>query len=184
MNPLLRKIWNAVAWVLVAAVVVLAVLLAGVRLVGITPYVVLSGSMEPTYPVGSLVYVRSADPEDVEVGDAITFVLNEDLVVATHRVIGIDRENQHFYTKGDANDTADGSPVHFNNLIGKPLFCIPGLGYFSAWVTEPPGTYVTACAGAVLLVLVFLPDLLDRADAADRRAADRRRRKNGEGGSP
>lgn len=137
MNRTVKKIWNAVSWVLVTAVVVLAVLLAGVRLVGITPYAVLSGSMEPTYPVGSLIYVKDADPEDIQVGDPITFVLNEDLVVATHRVIDIDEENGYFYTKGDANDAPDGAPVLFENLVGKPVFCVPELGYFSDWITNP-----------------------------------------------
>ena len=72
MNPILKKIWNFASWLLVAAVVILAILLAGVRLVGFTPYTVLSGSMEPAYPVGSLIYVRSAAPEDISAGDAIT----------------------------------------------------------------------------------------------------------------
>ena len=48
MNPTLKKVWNLISWVLVSAVVLLAVLLAGVRVVGLTPYAVLSGSMEPT----------------------------------------------------------------------------------------------------------------------------------------
>ena len=47
----------------------------------------------------------------MQVGDAITFVLNEDLDVVTHRVISIDAENEHFYTQGDANDAPDGAPV-------------------------------------------------------------------------
>ena len=173
MNPILKKIWNFASWLLVAAVVILAILLAGVRLVGFTPYTVLSGSMEPAYPVGSLIYVRSAAPEDISAGDAITFVLNEDLSVATHRVIEIDPENRRFYTKGDANDVADGAPVLFENLVGKPVFCIPKLGYFSAWLTNPPGTYLAICGGVILLLLIFLPDLLEKADEADHRKADR-----------
>ena len=56
----------------------------------------------------------------MQVGDAITFVLNEDLDVVTHRVISIDAENEHFYTQGDANDAPDGAPVYFKNLIGPP----------------------------------------------------------------
>ena len=180
MNQRVKKVWNAISWLLVAAVVVMAVLLAGVRFVGLTPYAVLSGSMEPVYPVGSLIYVRSVDPEDVEVGDPITFVLNEELVVATHRVIEIDEENQHFYTKGDANDAPDGAPVHFNNLVGKPVFCIPKLGYFSAWISQPPGTYIAICGAVVLLVIVFLPDLLEKAEAADRKAEERKAKKKEE----
>ena len=149
----LRKIWNFITGLLVAAFVTVAILLAGVRLVGLEPYAVLSGSMEPTYHTGSLIYVKSVDPYDVEVGQPITFVMNEDLVVATHRVVEIDKENQRFYTKGDANENVDGAPVHFNNLIGVPVYSIPYLGYLANYIQSPPGLYVAIAAGAVLLIL-------------------------------
>ena len=51
-----------------------ALLLAGARLVGLRTFAVLSGSMEPAYPVGSLIYVRSAEPSALECGDVITFM--------------------------------------------------------------------------------------------------------------
>ena len=139
MSKRVQKVWNAATTVLVILVVVLALLLVGIRLVGLRPMCVLSGSMEPTYHTGSLIYVKPCAPEDVQVGDAITFVLNEDLDVVTHRVISIDAENEHFYTQGDANDAPDGAPVYFKNLIGRPVFTIPYLGYVSHWVSNPPG---------------------------------------------
>lgn len=173
MNPTLKKIWNFAAWVLVAAVVALAILLAGVRVVGITPYAVLSGSMEPVYPVGSMIYVKAAQPEDVSVGDPITFYLDEGLI-ATHRVIEVNESEGCFRTKGDANNAEDGSPVPYENLIGKPLFCVPRLGYVSSWISKPPGTYIAGCCAVALLVLMFLPDVLDAADAADKKAAEKK----------
>ena len=54
----MKKLWNMITTVLVALVVILAILLVGVRVIGLTPYVVLSGSMEPTYHTGSLIYVK------------------------------------------------------------------------------------------------------------------------------
>ena len=138
----LKKIWDSVTTVLVALVVLLAVFLMGSRLVGYQVYNVISGSMEPTYSVGDLLYVKQVDPDSVKVGDPITVVLNEDLVVATHRVIQVDGENRRFYTKGDANETADAAPVHFNNLIGIPVFAVPMLGYVSAYIQSPPGMYI------------------------------------------
>lgn len=156
----LKKLWDTLSTALVAAVVVLALLLVGFRLVGFRVFNVISGSMEPTYSVGDLLYVKPVEPDDVRVGDPITFVLNENLVVATHRVVEIDAENQFFITKGDANANADASPVHFNNLIGVPKFHIPLLGYVSDYVQHPPGTYVTIAFCIVLLAAVFLPDLL------------------------
>ena len=173
----LAKLWNIGSTILVVLIVILAILLGGVRLVGLRPFAVLSGSMEPAYHVGSLIYVKACDPADVEVGDPITFVLDEDLNVATHRVIEIDAENQHFYTKGDANNAPDGAPVYFKNLIGRPVFTIPYLGYFSNWITTPPGMYVAIAAAGVFLILLFLPDVLKKADEADKRAAEKKKQK-------
>ena len=85
-----KKIWDTVTTVLVALVVVFAVFLMGSRLMGLQVYNVISASMEPTYSVGDLLYVKAVDPDSVKVGDPITFVLNEDLLVATHRVVKID----------------------------------------------------------------------------------------------
>lgn len=174
-----RKIWNVVYSVIVAVVVLLAVAFVGVRVVGLQPFTVLSGSMEPTYHTGSLIYVKSVEPQDVRVGDPITFVLNEDLVVATHRVIEIDAENERFYTKGDANESADGSPVHFNNLIGVPVFTIPLLGYVANFVTNPPGMYIALAGVAVLLLLTFVPDLIKKVDSG--RDTNAKGKKNKEG---
>ncbi|MCI8949659.1 MAG: signal peptidase I [Lachnospiraceae bacterium] len=175
MNQTVKKIWNGATTVLVGLVVILAVLLAGVRVVGLTPYTILSGSMEPQYPVGALIYVKKTAPESIQAGDNITFILNEELVVATHQVYKVDLENQQFYTQGIANKDPegniihDGSPVHFNNLIGKPIFCIPGLGYVSDYVTKPPGIYLAASGALILLILTFVPDWIDKADEIDRR---------------
>ncbi len=161
-----KRIWNIASTVIVILVVIIAVLLVGLRVFGLQTYTVLSGSMEPTYHTGALLYVKEVEPEEVEVGDPITFVLNEDLVVATHRVIDIDEENQHFYTQGDANEAPDGAPVHFENLIGVPVFSIPYLGYVANFIQKPPGLYITIAAGAVFLLLLFLPDLLKKTEKA------------------
>lgn len=157
-----KKVWDVVTTTLVILVVVFAVFLMGSRLVGLQVFNVISGSMEPTYSVGDLIYVKEVDPDSVQVGDVITFVLNEDLVVATHRVVAIDSENRQFTTKGDANETEDAAPVHFNNLVGVPVFAIPLLGYVSAYIQSPPGMYVAIGFGVLLLAAVFLPDLLTK----------------------
>lgn len=160
MKKSVKKTWNVISTVLVVIVVVIALLLVGARLFGLQVYAVLSGSMEPTYHVGSIIYVKSVDPSQIEVGDPITFVMNEELTVATHRVVRIDTENRAFYTKGDANNDPDAAPVNFNNLLGKPVFAIPYLGYVSSFVQSPPGIYIAVGVGALLLALAFLPDML------------------------
>lgn len=165
MNKTLKKIWNTITTLLVALVVLLAILLVGARLLGYQVFSVLSGSMEPTYHTGSLIYVKAVDPFTIEEGTAITFMMDE-TTVATHRVVGIvPDENDptviRFRTKGDANANEDGTLVHYKNVLGVPVFTIPYLGFVASYIQNPPGTYIAMAAGAVLLMLVFIPDLFD-----------------------
>ena len=58
MSKSLKRVWNVVSSILVALVVILALLLVGARVAGLQVFTVLSGSMEPTYHTGSLIYVK------------------------------------------------------------------------------------------------------------------------------
>ncbi len=157
-----KKLWNVLSTALVVLMVLCAVFLMGSRLMGYECYTVISGSMEPKYMVGDLLYVKEVDAKSIQVGDDITFVLNEDLVVATHQVVRVDAENQRFYTKGLANEIEDQEPVHFNNVIGVPQFSIPKLGYVSDFIQHPPGMYITIGVGILLILAVFLPDMFPK----------------------
>lgn len=165
MSKGIKKICSVLSTVLVVVAVLLAVALVGVRVVGYTPYTILSGSMEPTYHVGSLIYVKKVDTSTLEAGDPITFALSED-TIATHRIVEVvpDEEDAgviRFRTKGDANETVDGALVHYKNVLGKPVFTIPYLGYVADYIQHPPGMYTAIAAGVILLLLVFVPDMFD-----------------------
>lgn len=167
MKNTLKKIWNIVSSVLVVLMVLCAALLMGSRLIGYRVFNVISGSMEPEYSVGDLIYVKQVDVDSIKIGDDITFILNEDLVVATHRVVRIEAENQRFYTKGLVNEIEDSEPVHFNNVIGVPKFAIPKLGYVSDFIQNPPGIYITIGVGFALILAVFLPDMIGKKKEED-----------------
>lgn len=172
MKHTVKAVWNIITNILVGLVVLLAIALVGVRLVGIQVFTVLSGSMEPAYHVGSLIYVKEVDYKQLQPGDVITFMLDEN-TVATHRIVEVvpdeeDPETLRYRTKGDANNAADGGLVHYKNVIGTPIFTIPKLGYFADYIQNPPGTYVAISAGAILLLLVFLPDLFS-SDAQEKK---------------
>ena len=162
MSNTLKKIWNIVSTALVVLMVLCAVFLMGSRLMGFRCFNIISPSMEPKYGVGDLIYVREVDPTTIQEGDVITFLLNEDLVVGTHRVVRVDVKNQRFYTKGDANEIEDQNPVHFNNVIGVPKFSVPKLGYVCDFIQNPPGMYITIGVGIVLILLVFVPDMIGK----------------------
>lgn len=168
---MLKKIWNVASTVVVCAVVILAVLLAGARLVGLQVYTVLSGSMEPNYHVGSIIYVKKVEPSDLQVGDAISFMLNEN-TVATHRIVEIVPDDEdptvlRFRTKGDNNSIEDSSLVHCKNVLGRVVGTIPYLGYVSDFVQNPPGTYFLVAAVAIMALLVFVPDIIGQKKELD-----------------
>ena len=174
-----KIICNVLSTILVALVVVLALLLVGARVVGLQVFTVLSGSMEPTYHTGSMIYVKKVDPYSIKVGDPITFMLDES-TVATHRVVGIVHDEEdptviRFRTKGDANEAEDGGLVHYKNVIGTPVFSIPNLGYLADYIQHPPGMYIAISGGAILLLLVFIPDIF--ADDKDKKEKKPRREK-------
>ena len=152
----MKKAWNYVSNFILVVIIVFTIFTVGVRFLHITPYAVLSGSMEPTYKVGSLIYVKDTVPEEIKVGDPITFVLNNDLTIATHRVVKVDKENQSFITKGDANEKVDGKPVLYENLIGKPIFHIPYMGYFVNWLQSRTGIIVSISLVSLYIIVSIL----------------------------
>ncbi len=166
MNPIIKKTLKIVSNTLVISAVVLAFLLHGFQLFGIEPYSVLSGSMESVYPTGSVIYVAKADPSKLEVNDVITFKMPSG-TIATHRIVELvsDETNPDiikFRTKGDENEIADGTLVDFNSVIGKPLFCIPFLGYLATYIMNPTGKFVAlSVVVALILIEIVISLVLD-----------------------
>lgn len=180
MKQVIKKIWNTATSIIVVLVVLLAIALVGVRLGGIQVFTVLSGSMEPTYHVGSIIYVKDVDYRELKSGDVITFLLNEEMI-ATHRIVEVvpdekDPETIRYRTKGDANNAVDGGLVHYKNVIGSPVFTIPKLGYFAAFIQKPPGTYAAIAVGSILLLLVILPEIFFSDNH------DKKKKMSGDGG--
>ena len=66
------------------------------RLAGFRVYSVISGSMEPGIPVGSLVYARKTEPEKLKEGEIIVYSRGSLRVV--HRVIGQAKGKEQLFT--------------------------------------------------------------------------------------
>ena len=157
---MLKKIWNIVTTVVVCVVALLALLLVGARILGLRTFVVLSGSMEPYYHVGSVIYVKEVPPETLRVGDDISFRIAGD-TVATHRIVEVlqDGSSLRFRTKGTANTTTD-DPVPADKVLGKVVGTIPLLGYVFDFIKHPPGTYICLAAATVMVLAAFVPDIV------------------------
>lgn len=126
----------AAAVVAVAGVALVAAVLVP-RLAGATPYTVLTGSMAPAYPAGTLVVVRPSD--SIALGDVVTYQLRSgEPEVVTHRVVGVGTSvdgERRYTTKGDANPVADPDLVRDVQVRGEVWYRVPYLGHVSALFT-------------------------------------------------
>lgn len=163
---LIKGLVNIVSWI-VYACIACYLLIAAPMLAGFRPVVVLSGSMEPTYHVGSIIYYKQAAFSDINVGDAITFKAGEDGMV-THRVTEKSELSQTFTTKGDANQTEDPNPVDYGDVIGKVWkVSIPYAGYFVSYGKNV--TVIAAMAFVIILNIVLDMVFQDKKDKTDKK---------------
>lgn len=123
-------------------------------------YAVTSGSMTPEYPRGSVVVVVPTQPEEIQIGDDITFQGPVADTLVTHRVIDIDTENRVFYTQGTNNSVPDSSPPPFETLIGKVEYSIPYVGHLVELLKTTTGKILAGCLLIVILLLLLIPELV------------------------
>lgn len=110
------------------------------RLLGLQSYAIVSGSMEPTLPVGGLVYAEPFAPEELTPGDIAVFWRNGDVVI--HRVDENDKEKRELITRGDANEGIDAHPALYDNVVGRAVGCVPGIGYFILALSSLVGKFI------------------------------------------
>lgn len=151
-----KKTVNLISWVIYIAIFLYLVLVAPV-LLGYKPVVVLSGSMEPAYHVGSVIYYKETAFEDIQKGDAITFKIDGGSALVTHRVVEKNEISRNFVTKGDANSTNDSSPVDADAVAGKAAkISIPYAGYYVMYGKQLP---VIIVAAAIIILSIALDSL-------------------------
>lgn len=128
-----RSVVTVFSWLLLGlAVAVVGAAVIVPRLSGSTPMTVLTGSMSPTYPPGTLVVVRPLPADEIGIGTPITYQLRSgEPTVVTHRVIGVGYDGKGervFATKGDANESPDAEPVRAVQVCGEVWYAVPWLG--------------------------------------------------------
>lgn len=122
---------------------------------GYKPLVVLSGSMSPTYEIGTVIYYEEVAIEDIKEMDVITFSSGSDSNV-THRVTGfIDGKIQ---TKGDANISPDSSLVQYDEVKGRVIdYKLPIVGYYIRFVNE--NLYLVGIVIIILIAEFFIENM-------------------------
>ncbi|GAA1439144.1 signal peptidase I [Leifsonia poae] len=143
----------------VAAVIgVASILLIGAgALMRVSPLIVISGSMEPTIPTGSLLLSAERPASEVKVGDIVTVARPNGDGTVTHRVISVTPGPEEATTlalQGDANASADPEPI-VTKSVGQHILTVPAFGYVAAFFQTVRGLIVAALLALALLALYF-----------------------------
>jgi signal peptidase len=181
----LRAVGFGLSTGLVVLVAALAVVLIVVpKATGSLPLSVLTQSMEPTLPPGTLVVVRPVAADDIEVGDVVTYqITSGQAAVVTHRVIAVASSSdggRTFTTKGDNNDVADSRPVLPEQIRGTVWYSLPALGTVNQFVNGSRAWLIPSVAvlllsyGAVMITIGSVSSVRRRRRRAERRRAGRR----------
>lgn len=156
-------VFSTFSMCLLVLLVLVCVPLTVPRFFGVHIYSVVSGSMEPAIPTGSLLYIAEALPEDIQEEEIIAFYgVKDSASIITHRVVENRVVMGEFITKGDANKTQDMNPVPYENFIGKVVRSVPRAGKAAELFTSHEGKVLAACVIGAAILLQAIAALIER----------------------
>ena len=141
-------------------ILLLVIALAGVLLVvpkatGSVPLTILTQSMEPRLPPGTLIVVRPVDTDTLEVGDVATYQIRSgDPAVITHRITAISSASdgtRSFTFQGDNNASPDSVPVTPGQIQGELWYSVPLVGWANQAVNGQARSWIIPAAAVALL---------------------------------
>ena len=166
---------QTITWLILFGLI--AILLAAIVIPKIAdgqPYTVLTSSMKPEYPPGTLIVVRKVDPSSLAIGDVVTYqIRSNDPDVITHRIVGFtfdQQGNRLLTTQGDAVPVPDERPVQPAQLRGKLWYSIPYLGHVNSWITGGTRMIIVYTIAVVLVLYAatqFVGSFRERRAAKD-----------------
>jgi signal peptidase len=173
-------IGQVIAWTIASALFALILMLVVVpRVTGSTPYTILTGSMVPVMPPGTIVVDRPEPFSSIKVGDVLTYqIASGEAAVVTHRVIGINVESDGSRTltmKGDANPSPDLRHIISKQVRGVVWYSIPYVGYIGAVGSTDGRSIAARVVGAGLLLYALYVLIMALVRGKKPRNGDRRR---------
>jgi signal peptidase I len=124
------------------------------KIAGATPMTILTSSMEPTLPPGTLIVVKPTPINKIGIGDVLTYQIRSgDPAVVSHRVIGVSSVSDGtftFVTKGDNNDQADLAVIEAQ-VKGTVWYSVPWLGYVNNAVGGQERSWIVPVIAVLLL---------------------------------
>ena len=152
-GKILPALCNLLSALMLLAIIASCLLIVVPQLRGYVVYHVVSGSMAPEIPIGSIIYVKPTVPEQIQKDDIIAFLSGDSVI--THRVVENHVNNSEFTTKGDANNVED-ERVHYVDVVGKVVRHYPHLGELLVLYSTNIGKFyivLFAACGAMLNIL-------------------------------
>lgn len=146
---LLRTLLVGIGCAAVIAVACAVVVGRGLLPGGIRMFVVMTGSMKPSLPAGSLIV--TSQRRVYAPGDIISFTSPQQHALVTHRILSVHAD--WYTTKGDANTAQDFEPVHASAIIGRVLLVVPYLGYLVSFIKTPAGFVIVLLLPAIYVVI-------------------------------
>ncbi len=144
----MKKIFTIGLFTLLPLIMITLLAYKGISFWSLRSFTVMSGSMEPNLPVGSLVFTIPLD--GYRIGDVIAFTRNNETI--THRIAKkeINGNIFSFSTKGDANNAIDTQRITQDKIIGKEIIMLPFVGRLIGFIRTVPG----------FLIFIVLPSIL------------------------
>lgn len=160
-NNKLPRVLSTLGTVILIVVILCCIPITVPRLFGYQIYNVISPSMTPAIPMGSLIYTSEVVPEEVAEDDVIAFYSGRDLgAIITHRVVQNKVVSGEIITKGDANDIADAEAVTYDQVLGIVVLHVPYIGNVFAVLTTIYGKIAIGCLIAFSVLLHLVADAL------------------------
>jgi len=178
---MIKKIISKALSVLLALLVALCCIVMVKNAMGVEPSVfgcrffyIVTGSMEPTIPVGSAVLVHKNSSGEYKVGDVITFKSANEQISGqpnTHRIIAkAEQDGKYWYaTQGDANNSPDAEPVCQDDVYGKVIWTsgkMTWIGTLIGMLTTPMGFFSCIMIPIMVIAGIMIKDFTKAYKAA------------------
>jgi len=171
-----RGISNLLFYVLLATIILLVVYVIVVTIykkqnrldeIPLNFYTILTTSMVPEIQAGDIVITLKNRNGIYKEKDVITFISEGNMtkgVTITHRVIKKELINgiNYYYTKGDANNTADTAPVSSSNVVGKVILKIPKAGYIQQFMVSKFGWLVVVVLPCMAIIIYDVVKIFEK----------------------
>lgn len=162
-NKVIKVISNTLFIIFMLVMIFFISITAQSRLTGSEPsilghriYIVESGSMLPALKIDSMLIVKEVAPNEIQIGDIVSYYTNNTDTRVTHRVVDIQDNGNTFITRGDANNADDPNPLDKERLIGKVIFPIPFVGMIFRTLSKPISIVVLIIVGIGWILIPML----------------------------